>query len=211
MSCKDKFGYVVFVTYNRLQISKVRSMQKIPLAGTQKQYISHNCSGMKLTVLYLQWLMWKDFSKLFQKFFKTFSKYLTIHSTSLSCFDGSIVLLFSLYFLLLIIFVFCNVWENVWVRFTYNVSVDYPFCNFLSIAATVAGLQDLEKNTSVRVNSLCFRVEAMKIAYFPHVRWPYILLNNMVQMFSAINLEYVWYRLIATGFLFILFYVLLTT
>ena len=156
----------------------------LPLASTLKQYISHNCSGMKLTVLYSQWSMWKDFSKLFQKFFKTFSKYLTIHPTSLSCFDGSIVLLFSLYFLLLIIFGFCSVWDKVsvssLVRFTYNFSVDHPFCDFSSIAATVAGLQDLDKNAAVRVNDLRFRIEAMKTAYFPHVWWPYILLNNMV-------------------------------
>ena len=121
---------------------------------------------------------------LLQKKFKTFSKYLTIHPTSLSCFDGSIVLLFSLYFLLLIIFGFCSVWDKVsvssLVRFTYNFSVDHPFCDFSSIAATVAGLQDLDKNAAVRVNDLRFRIEAMKTAYFPHVWWPYILLNNMV-------------------------------
>ena len=119
ISCRDLFGYVVSVRYNPSQISKVASMQIIPLSRTQKRYISHICSGMKLTVLYSQWSRWKDFTKL-SSFFKCF----TIHSTSFSCFGRLIVLLFSLYFLLLIIFGFFNVSDNVsvssLVRFIYT-------------------------------------------------------------------------------------------
>ena len=113
-------------------------MQKIQLSRTQKQQISHNCSGMKLTVLYSQWSRRKDFRKL-----SSFFKYFTIHSTSLYCFCGLIASLFNLHFLLFILFGLFNVSDNVsvssLVRFIYTFSVYHPFCNFSSIAATVAG------------------------------------------------------------------------
>ena len=150
---------------------------------------------MKLTVLYSQWSWWKDFTKL-----SSFFKYFTIHSTSFSCFGGLIVLLFSLYFLLLIIFGFFNVSDNVsvssLVRFLYTFSVEHPLCNFSSIAAK---LQDLVENTAVRVDVLHFHVEITKTANFP---WPYILLNNMVEILFAVNLEFVLCKLIPTGFLY---------
>ena len=78
-----------------------------------------------------------------RKIYRHKNSYFTIHSTSFSCFGGLIVLLFSLYFLLLIIFVFFNVSGNVsvssLVRFIHTFSVDHPFCNFSSIAAAAAG------------------------------------------------------------------------
>ena len=72
-----------------------------------------------------------------------FFKYFTMHSTSFSCFGDSMVLLFSLYYFLLIIFGFFSVSDNVsvpfLVRFIYTFSVGHTFFNFSAIAATVAG------------------------------------------------------------------------
>ena len=80
-----------------------------------------------------------------KRFHKTvfFFKYFTVHSTPFFYFGSSIVLLFSLYFLLLIILRFFNVSDtesvSSLVRFKYTFSIDHPFCKFSSIAATVKG------------------------------------------------------------------------
>ena len=62
-----------------------------------------------------------------------------------------------------------NVSVSSLVRFRYTFSVGHPFCNFSPIAATV--------------------IEVMKTAYFPYVGWPYILLNDMVEILFAINFQ----------------------
>ena len=129
------------------------------MSRTQKRYISHSCSEMKLTVLYSHWSRWKDFAKLssfFRMLYNTLNFILLFRRFNSSiiqlilpvvdyfwvfqCFRQCFCFFFSKAY---IYFGFLNVSDNVsvssLVSFACTFSFNHSSCNFSSVAAAVAG------------------------------------------------------------------------